>query len=103
MKSPTKLQRIPFIRKFGKLKNSNKRIFMEDGAPTQWSTNVSKWLNENLPGRRIGRGGPQDCNISWPPRSPDITSLDYFLWGYIKSEVYIRNIHFGMVYFIMVY
>ena len=26
--------------------------------------------------------------IEWPPRSPDLTLLDFFLWGYIKSEVY---------------
>ena len=90
-KSPSKLRRTNFLRKFGKLKNSNKHIFMQDGSPTHWSTNVSKWLNENLPGRWIGRGGQQDCNISWTPRSPDITPLNYFLWGYIKSKVYVKN------------
>ena len=26
--------------------------------------------------------------IPWPPRSPDITSLDFFLWGYVKNSVY---------------
>ena len=31
--SPLKLQRAQFIRKFGKLENSNKLIFMQDGAP----------------------------------------------------------------------
>ena len=25
----------------------------------------------------------------WPPRSPDLTPCDYFLWGYIKSKVYV--------------
>jgi len=24
----------------------------------------------------------------WPPRSPDLTPLDYFLWGYLKGRVY---------------
>lgn len=24
----------------------------------------------------------------WPPRSPDLTPLDFFLWGHIKNEVY---------------
>ncbi|GBN84289.1 hypothetical protein AVEN_237043-1 [Araneus ventricosus] len=32
----------------------------------------------------IGRGGP----VLWPPRSPDLTCLDYFLWWYVKSMVY---------------
>ncbi len=24
----------------------------------------------------------------WPPRSPDLSPLDYFLWGYLKDQVY---------------
>ena len=24
----------------------------------------------------------------WPPRSPDLTPPDYFLWGYLKGRVY---------------
>jgi hypothetical protein len=24
----------------------------------------------------------------WPPRSPDLTPPDYFLWGYLKQDVY---------------
>ncbi|KAJ4450456.1 hypothetical protein ANN_01881 [Periplaneta americana] len=26
--------------------------------------------------------------IAWPPRSPDLTPLDFFLWSYIKDKVY---------------
>ncbi|XP_050293326.1 solute carrier family 22 member 3-like isoform X2 [Anthonomus grandis grandis] len=26
--------------------------------------------------------------IEWPPKSPDITPLDFFLWGYLMSKVY---------------
>jgi hypothetical protein len=26
--------------------------------------------------------------MPWPPRSPDITPLDIFLWGYVKSNVF---------------
>ena len=26
--------------------------------------------------------------IPWPPRSLDITPLDFFLWGYVKDIVY---------------
>jgi hypothetical protein len=26
--------------------------------------------------------------VVWPPRSPDLTSLDYFLWGHHKTVVY---------------
>jgi hypothetical protein len=24
----------------------------------------------------------------WPPRSPDLTSPDFFLWGFLKDRVY---------------
>ena len=24
----------------------------------------------------------------WPPRSPDLTPPDFFLWGFLKSKVY---------------
>ncbi|GBN50423.1 hypothetical protein AVEN_32484-1 [Araneus ventricosus] len=26
--------------------------------------------------------------VEWPPRSPDLNPLDFFLWGYIKQRVY---------------
>jgi hypothetical protein len=41
-------------------------------------------LNEKFPNAWIGRGGP----IPWPPRSPDLTPVDFFLWGYVKNCVY---------------
>ena len=33
----------------------------------------------------------QDRNITWPPRSPDLIPLDFYLWGHIKSLVYVKN------------
>ena len=27
-------------------------------------------------------------SVPWPPRSPDMSSCDYFLWGYLKGRVY---------------
>ena len=59
---------------------------MQDGAPSRWSINVNKYLNENLRVCWIGRGGPQDCNINWSPRYPDLTPMDYFLWILRKYE-----------------
>jgi len=66
-------------------------IFMQDGAPPHLSCFVTDVLNERFPDAWIGSGGP----IPWPPRSPDLSSLVFFLWGYIKNIVYaekIRNI-----------
>lgn len=55
-----------------------------DGAPCHNHHNVREWLNQTFGNRWIGRGGP----IAWPARSPDLTPLDYFLWGYTKNIVY---------------
>lgn len=68
--------------------NWQNNIFMQDGAPPHFALPVRNWLNENLPNRWIGRGSP---NIAWPPRSPDLTPCDSFLWGYIKNKVYARR------------
>jgi len=27
--------------------------------------------------------------IAWPPRSPDATPCNFFLWGYVKDQVYV--------------
>jgi len=27
----------------------------------------------------------------WPARSPDLTPCDYFLWGYVKSRVFLYH------------
>jgi len=27
--------------------------------------------------------------LVWPPRSPDTTPCGFFLWGYIKDQVYV--------------
>ena len=52
-------------------------VFQQDGAPPHWGMIVRDFLNETFPNRWIGRNGP----TPWPPRSPDITPLDFFLWG----------------------
>lgn len=56
-----------------------------DGAPAHFARPVREFLDNCFPGRWIGRRGPTE----WPPRSPDLTPLDFFLWGYLKSKVYV--------------
>src|SRR5580765_6641648 len=58
--------------------------FQQDGAPPHYSRLVTEHLNLTFPGRWIGRGGP----INWPARSPDLTPLDFYLWGHLKEKVY---------------
>jgi hypothetical protein len=38
----------------------------------------------HFPGCWVGHNGL----IPWPPHSPDITPLDFFLWGYIQYIVF---------------
>ncbi|GAB1865891.1 DUF4817 domain-containing protein [Camponotus japonicus] len=58
--------------------------FQQDGAPPHYGIIVRQYLNEVFQDRWIGRRG----HIEWPPRSPNLTPLDFFLWDYWKSKVY---------------
>ena len=64
-------------------------IFQLDGAPAHWGLQVRAFLNTNFPQRWIGRDGP----TPWPPRSPDLTPCDFFLWGFIKTRVFRVPVH----------
>ena len=59
--------------------------FQQDGAPPHYLGEVREYLNTRFPGRWIGRAAP----IAWPPRSPDLTPLDFFLWGFVKDRVFV--------------
>lgn len=61
----------------------NRMILQLDGAPAHFAVIVRDHLNERY-SPWIGRGGP----VAWPPRSPDLTPLDFFLWGTMKHRVY---------------
>lgn len=67
----------------------NQVWFQQDGAPAHYGRDVRTYLNEIFPGRWIGRRGA----IEWPARSPDLSPLDYFVWGYIKDNVYKNKPH----------
>ena len=62
----------------------NRMWLQQDGAPAHFSREVKYYLDETFPNQWIGRNGP----TQWPARSPDLTKLDYFLWGYVKEIVY---------------
>jgi hypothetical protein len=47
---------------------------------------MTTFLNRQLPERWIGRGG---VSTSWPLRSPDLNPLEFFLWGFVKDELYV--------------
>jgi hypothetical protein len=60
--------------------------FQQDGAPPHYALSVREFLNNEF-SNWIGRRG----KIEWPPRSPDLTPPDFFLWGYLKDQVFERR------------
>ncbi|GBM58944.1 hypothetical protein AVEN_216802-1, partial [Araneus ventricosus] len=50
-------------------------IFQQAGAPPHSGTDGQAILDTPFPNRRNGRGRP----IVWPPRSPNVTPLDFAL------------------------
>ncbi|GFU80098.1 uncharacterized protein TNCV_579781 [Trichonephila clavipes] len=58
--------------------------FQQDCATCHTARATIDLLKDTFGGRLISRFGP----VNWPPRSCDLTPLDYFLWGYVKSLVY---------------
>jgi len=46
------------------------------------------WLDQQCQGLWKGRRGSRE----WPPRSPDLWPLDFFLWVYRKGLLYSRKI-----------
>ena len=46
---------------------------MQDGAPPHFAIVVSEWLNANIP-------------VRWMDH--DVTPCDFFLWGWLKEQVY---------------
>jgi Helix-turn-helix domain (DUF4817) len=59
--------------------------FQQDGATCHTATATIELLKRKFNDSIISRNGP----VNWPPRSCDLTPLDYFLWGYVKSLVYV--------------
>lgn len=59
--------------------------FQQDGATCHTARETMDILKQRFGEQLISRLGP----VNWPPRSCDITPLDFFLWGYVKSKVFV--------------
>ncbi|GFW71097.1 RNA-directed DNA polymerase from mobile element jockey [Trichonephila clavipes] len=62
--------------------------FQQDGSTCHTARATIDLLKGTLGDRLISRFGP----VNWPPRSCDLTPLDYFLWDYVKSLVYANKL-----------
>ena len=67
--------------------NFSELYFQQDGATPYNALLVRNYLDKISPLHWIGRRG----SIVWPSRSPDLTPMDFFLWGVMKNKVYDRK------------
>jgi hypothetical protein len=61
--------------------------FQQDGAPPHFGLQVRQYQDVIFQDKYIGRRGA----IEWPASSPDLTALDFFLWGHLKNRVYVSR------------
>lgn len=60
--------------------------FQQDGAPAHIAGETLRFLGEFYDNRIISRG-------LWPPRSPDLTPLDYYFFGKLKNNIFKSRMH----------
>lgn len=62
--------------------------WFQDGAPPHRSRAVRQLLRQRFENRVVAL----HSDIEWPPRSPDLTPCDFFLWGYLKQRVFATEV-----------
>ncbi|GFU24280.1 DUF4817 domain-containing protein [Trichonephila clavipes] len=62
--------------------------FMQDGEISHTANPVKTFLIQTFGEDRIVS---RRCRYPWPPLSPDLTPEDFWLWGYLKSRVYLSG------------
>ncbi|GFU45010.1 uncharacterized protein TNCV_4235181 [Trichonephila clavipes] len=76
---------VPCLIQRGQISNVT---FMQDGATSHTANPVKTFLIQTFGEDRIVS---RRCRYPWPPRSPDLTPEDFWLWGYLKSRVYLSG------------
>ena len=60
--------------------------FQQDGVTAHTAQTTIEFLQQSYGNRIISQG-------LWPPRSPDLTPPNYFLFGQVKNNVYKNCLH----------
>jgi len=58
--------------------------FQQDGATPHTSSAVLDWIKETFK----DRVDSLKTQYAWPPHSPDLSPLDFYLWGFLKDRAY---------------
>ena len=67
--------------------NMEEMWFQQDG-PTAHTARASMTVVRQMsPQHVVSRFG----DVPWPPRSPDLSACNFFLWSYLKSKVYVQK------------
>jgi hypothetical protein len=61
---------------------------VHNGAPAHFSRSVLDILSNTYHDRWTGREGP----TAWPPSSPDLNNLDFYIWGHLRTLVYATRV-----------
>ena len=64
--------------------------WQQDGASVHRTRAVIEMLEKEFGGHIVALNCRHPLARIWPPRSPDLNPLDFFLWGYLKSKIF-RN------------
>lgn len=64
--------------------NRQELIIVHDGATPHYAVKTRQFIAKHFK-KLIGRGS---TFLTWPARSPDLTPMDYFLWGHLKQKLY---------------
>jgi hypothetical protein len=65
--------------------NKKRNCFQQDGATCHTSRQSLTRIHEAFTEERTVSKG------LWPPRSPDLSSCEFYLWGYLTGKVYENN------------
>lgn len=78
---------IPELDRLGKV---NGYYFMQDGARPHRTKKVFELLRQRFRSNIIGLDSEKftGSGVDWPAYSPDLNPCDFFLWGYLKDNVY---------------
>ncbi|GFY03466.1 DUF4817 domain-containing protein [Trichonephila clavipes] len=76
---------VPCLIQRGQISNVT---FMQDGATSDTANPVRAFLILTFGEDRIVS---RRCRYPWPPRSPDLTPADFWLWENLKSRVYLSG------------
>jgi hypothetical protein len=63
---------------------SEETFLQQEGATCHTTRASMVVLNNLFPNHVVSRYGV----IMWPARSPDLSTCDFFLWGYLKLQVF---------------